>query len=149
MLADGDLLLLLLQWSELRGVLRRRPPNKGPRSWRWLCLGWCCATSRPAVVARELGGVAVDAVCYSSLAGRGGEVGRMCSASSSFGSATGRRSKWRGGFFLPLFELASMVVAVSVEVSKTAVHGSLLLELFPGGLSATCFVIPPGCTAVG
>jgi hypothetical protein len=42
-----------------------------------------------------------------------------------------------------------MVVAVSAEVCKPAAHGSLHLELFPGGLSTTSFVIPPGYTAVG
>jgi hypothetical protein len=133
----------------VEGRLRRRPPNKGPRSRRWLFLGWCCAASHPAVAARELDGVAMDAVCSSSLAGRGGEVGRPSSSPSSSGSVTCWRSKWRDGPFIPLLELASMVVAVSAEVCKPAAHGSLHLELFPGGLSTTSFVIPLGCTTVG
>jgi hypothetical protein len=148
--ADGDLLLLLLQWSELRGggCFVDDLPIKG------LGAGGGCIW----------GGAALPLVqpwwrgssvawrwmrCASSLADRGGEVGRLCSASSSSGSATGRRSKWGGSFFLPQLELASMVVAVSAKVGKTTTHGSLLLELFPGGLSATCFIIPPGCMAVG
>jgi hypothetical protein len=42
-----------------------------------------------------------------------------------------------------------MVVAVNAEVCKPAAHGSLHLELFPGGLSTTSFVILLGCTAIG